>query len=292
VSGFERGKAKGRLAAVLGLTAVVFGVEVAGGIASGSLSLLGDAGHMLTDATAILVSLLALRLAEMAADHRRTFGYARFEILAALGNGALLIALGGALALEAVRRIGSPRPIATGIVLAVAGVGLLANVVSASLLHGGHDDLNLHGAYLHVLADTVSSGAVLVAALAIRLGAPVWCDAAVTLLLVVLLVVSATRLIVRSVAVLLESAPPGIDLEALRQRILGLPGVRDLHDLHVWSITSDQAALSGHLLIDGTLSAGEVLRAAERLLSDEFGLTHTTLQLEGVDYDSCSAPHA
>jgi len=289
----NRSPTRFRLGAVFLLTALVLAVEVAGGIMSGSLALLGDAGHMLTDLTAIGISWLASRLGERRADPNRTYGYARLEILAALANGLLLVGLAGGLIVEAVKRIAEPSHVSAGIMLWVAMTGLAANVAAIALLHRGRENLNLRSVYLHVAGDTISSFAVIGGALALRAGGPEWIDPAITLVLVMLVIVSSVRLILESTEVLLEAVPRGISSEAVRQRIRAIPGVADLHDLHIWSITSDLHALSGHLTLDPglTTSPDAVLRDAQAVLSSEFAITHSTLQLEGVEYAGCDQTH-
>src|SRR6476661_6902895 len=240
-----------RLAVVLGLTLAVLAAEVVGAVLSGSLALLADAGHMATDAAGLALALAAVRLAQRPARGRRTFGWQRVEILAAVANGLLLVVVAAYVLVAAVRRIGHPPEIASGLMLAVASVGLVVNLGSLAVLHGGREvSLNVRGAYLEVLADALGSVAVIVAAAVIG----------------VLVVPRAWHLLREAFDVLLEAAPRGVDMDQVRAHILGVDGVLDVHDLHAWTITSGSPVLSAHVVVtDEALAAGHGGRVLDAL---------------------------
>src|SRR3954463_696727 len=230
-----------RLALVLGLTVTVLVAEVVGAVVSGSLALLADAGHMATDAAGIALALGAGTLAQRPASARRTFGWQRVEILAAVANGLLLLGVAGYVLVEAVLRIGRPAEIDSGLMMAVAGAGLVVNLVSLALLHGGRrDSLNVRGAYLEVLGDAFGSLAVLAAGVVIATTGGTYADTLASLASGVLVVPRAWRLLREALDVLLEAAPRGVDLDDVRSHILGVQGVLGVHDLHAWTITSGQ----------------------------------------------------
>ena len=261
-------------------------VEVVGGLWSGSLALLSDAGHMASDISALVLAWLAMRFAARPADLRRTFGFHRLEILAALVNGAALLAVGAGIAWEAAARLDTRVTPQTGVMIGVAAAGLAANLASLFFLareRGG--GLNLRGAFLHVLSDTLSSIGVVIAGLLIAWTGWAWIDPAVSLVIVLLIAVSALRLLRDAVDVLLEAAPRHLDLEAMRAAIVGVRGVEAVHDLHVWSITSGMDALSMHVVRGSEVQDGDLLLASlNAVLREEFGITHTTIQIETRAY--------
>jgi cobalt-zinc-cadmium efflux system protein len=256
--------------------------EVAGGVVSGSLALLADAGHMASDAAAIGRALLAVRIARRAPSSTRTFGYQRAEILAALANGATLVAIAVLIVVEAVGRLRAPVAVESRVMLAVAAAGLAVNVAVLVILRGGRrgPNLNLRGAWLHVLTDALGSLQAVGAALAIAMFGWAWIDPAASILIALLVIYASWSLLRESIGVLMEGVPADIDLEQVRAALSGVPGVRGVHDLHVWSITSGFAALSAHLVIDDAAGAAAALRAAESCLAERFGIHHTTLQLD------------
>jgi cobalt-zinc-cadmium efflux system protein len=276
-----------RLALTIAVTALILIAEVAGGLWSHSLALLSDAGHMLSDVVAQGLSLAAVILATRPADARRTYGWYRLEILAALLNGLALFVLSGWILWEGMRRLGAPVEIHTGVMMGVAAIGLLANLLGAWLLHD-LESLNARGAYLHILTDTLSSVAVLVggAVMYFARGA-YWLDPALSMAIGIFILYSAYRLVREAVDVLLEAVPRSLDLAGVTRSIGGVEGVREVHDLHIWTITSGMLALSAHIVV----AAGHpehndlLLNKVKEVLMHEFAIAHTTLQLESVDYE-------
>nr|WP_135139079.1 cation diffusion facilitator family transporter [Geodermatophilus sp. DF01_2] len=284
-----------RLAAVLALTVAVMVAEVAGALASGSLALLADAGHMATDALGIALALGAVSLAQRPARGRRTFGWQRAEILAAVANGLLLVGVAGYVVVEAVRRIGDPPEIGSGVMLAVAALGLAVNLVGLVVLHGGRrDSLNVRGAYLEVLGDALGSVAVLAAGVVIATTGWTPADTVASLLIAALVLPRAWSLLREAVDVLLEAAPRGVDMDRVRAHILGVDGVLGVHDLHAWTITSGLPVLSAHVVVtDEALEAGHggrVLDALCACLGDHFDVEHCTFQLEAAAHAGHEAP--
>jgi len=272
------------LAITLGLVLAYMGLEVVGGILSGSLALLADAGHMLSDAGALGITLFAMRLAGRTPTARRTFGYHRAEILAALANGATLIAVAVLIAIEAYGRLREPAPVAAGLMLWVALGGLAVNGLGLWILRGSRGGgLNEHGAWLHVLTDALGSVQVIVAAGLIWAFGWSWIDPIVSVLIAALVVYSAWSLLGGSVAVLMESAPGDVDVDALHQALLSLPGVIGVHDLHVWTITSGLTAMSAHIEVAEKVEQQVVLTAARQMLSSQFAVHHSTIQLDRHD---------
>jgi cation diffusion facilitator family transporter len=284
-----------RLTVVLGLTLVVLVAEVVGAVLSGSLALLADAGHMATDAAGIALALGAVTLAQRPARGRRTFGWQRIEILAAVANGLLLLGVAGYVLVEAVLRIGRTTEISSGLMMAVAGAGLVVNLVALALLHRGRrDSLNVKGAYLEVLGDAFGSLAVLVAGLVILTTGWTFADTLASLAIGVLVVPRAWHLLREALDVLLEAAPRGVDLDDVRTHILGVDGVLGVHDLHAWTITSGLPVLSAHVVVsDAALQAGhggQVLDALCSCLGSHFDVEHCTFQLEAETHADHEAP--
>lgn len=269
-----------RLVTVLVLTAAFMVVEAVGGVMSGSLALLADAGHMLTDVAALGIAVLSQRVAQRPADDRRTYGYLRLEILAAFVNGAILFALSVWIVVEAVHRLGSPQPIKGALFAAIAAVGLVVNIVALRLLHGdAHHDLNTRGAYLHIMGDLLGSvGALVAAGLVIMTG---WtlADPIVSIALSLLILVSAWRLLRESVDVLLEAVPAHIRMDEVEERLRAVPGICDVHDLHVWTVTSGVIAMSGHVVVPELADHPRVLAASHAAMG-ALGIGHATIQVE------------
>jgi cobalt-zinc-cadmium efflux system protein len=283
------GRHRRRLVVVLCLTAGVVVVQVVGGLLSGSLALLADAGHMLLDATGVGIALLAAALATRPATDARTFGLLRAEILAALANAVLLAALGVWILVEAVRRWSDPPEVATGLMLAVAAVGALTNLVSLLLLREGQaESLNVRGAYLEVLGDLLGSVAVLAAGVVIATTGYRRADVLASAAIGLFVLPRAWSLLRSVLDVLLEATPKGIDLDAVRRHILGVPGVVGVHDLHAWTITSGMPVLSAHVVVDEECIAdgrtGEVLDALGACLSEHFDTDHCTFQVEPIGH--------
>jgi len=284
-----------RLTVVLGLTLTVLVAEVVGAVVSGSLALLADAGHMATDAVGIALALGAVTLAQRPARGRRTFGWQRIEILAAVANGLLLLGVAGYVLVEAILRIGRPAEIGSGLMLAVAGAGLAANLVALALLHRGRaESLNVRGAYLEVLGDAFGSVAVLIAGVIIVTTGWTYADALASLAIAALVLPRAWHLLREALDVLLEAAPRGVDLDDVRAHILGVDGVVGVHDLHAWTITSGLPVLSAHVVVSGAAleagHGGRVLDALCACLGDHFDVDHCTFQLEAETHADHEAP--
>ncbi|MGC1273337.1 MAG: cation diffusion facilitator family transporter [Planctomycetaceae bacterium] len=283
-----------RLAFALMLTAGYLVAEVVGGLWTNSLALLADAGHMLADVASLALAFFAIWLAARPAPAHRTYGYHRAEILAALANGAALLAACGWIAVEAFGRFRSPPEVVASGMFAVACGGLVVNLLAVKVLHGSHStNLNIRGAWLHVVADTLGSVAAIVGAVLVWTLGWNWADPAASVAITLLVLVSAWRLIVAATAVLMEAAPRGIDVDEVRDAIAATPGVAGLHDLHVWSITTGRVCLSVHVTSEPDLQRGELLNRLNPRLRDRFGIVHTTIQVEPEDYEvceSCTAP--
>lgn len=275
---------RGRLVAVLLLNLAILGVEVVGGIAANSLALLADAGHMLTDVAGVGMALLAIWFAGRRPTSERTYGYLRVEILAAVTNAFLLFGVAAFILYEAWRRLSEPPEIASGLMLAVALVGLAANAASLFLLRTAqHESLNMRGAYLEVMGDFAGSAAVIVAAVVIA--ATGWAPADIVASAVIgLLILPRTFALLRDATdVLLEATPRGVDIDHVRQHILDAPGVVDCHDLHAWTITSGMNVVSAHVILADGADAAKALDALCACLSDDFDIEHSTFQLETAD---------
>ncbi len=270
----------GRLRWALVVTAAFMVAEVVGGLVSGSLTLLADAGHMLTDVAALGFSLLAMRLAERPPDAERTFGWVRLEILAALVNGAALLAISGLIVFEAWRRLQEPVSVDAPILLWIGVLGLVVNVVSSVLLHSHADEnLNMRGAYLHVIGDLLGSIGAVAGGLIIMFTGWTPADPIISVLIALLILVSAWRLVREATEVLMEASPPHIDVTELIEELRGIERLEDVHDVHVWTLTSGFVALSGHGVIDDPADHTRVLEEVRRRMH-EYGIEHVTFQLE------------
>jgi cobalt-zinc-cadmium efflux system protein len=272
---------KRRLKIALALAAIYMLAEVAGGVLTGSLALLADAGHMLGDVGALALSLFALWIADRPSSTRFTFGYYRTEILAALVNGAALLAIAAMILLEAVERLSAPPPVAGAGMLAIATGGLVVNLVALVILGGGrHESLNLRGAWLHVASDALGSvGAMLAGALVWGFGWH-WADPVASLVIVLFVVYSAFALLRDAGAVLMEGAPGHLDVDQIRDALVDLECVHAIHDLHVWTITSGVVSLSCHAVKTPSAAATGVLSEIRAVLRDRFGIDHVTVQVE------------
>jgi cobalt-zinc-cadmium efflux system protein len=281
------GRYVGRLAAAFAIAAVFMVVEFTVGIATGSLALISDAAHMLTDVFGIGMALLAILLAQRSAPTiRRTYGMYRGEVFAALLNAALLFGVAGFVLFEAIRRIADPPAVAGLPVLLTALAGLAANTVAFLLLRSGaKESLNLRGAYLEVLADLISSFGVLLAGAIILLTGWPYADPIIGVAIAVFILPRVFSLARRSLRILFQHAPERIDVADLDERLSAIPGVADVHDLHVWTLTSGMVGASGHLAVDERRDGMAVLRDGQRLLAEDFGIEHATLQVEPRDAD-------
>ena len=268
------------LAWALALTFVILLVEAIGGWVSNSLALLADAGHVLTDAGALGLSLFVAWLSRQPSSAEKTYGYLRWEILAALINGATLLGISAWIVIEALQRFRHPEHVAGGVMLAAAALGFVVNAVAAWLLHGAHESsLNVRGAYLHVLGDMLASLGTVAAAVVIRFTGWLTADPIASLLTTLLIVAGAWTLVRESVDVLLEASPPHIDLDTVRARIESIPNVESVHDLHVWTVTSGMVAMSAHAIVRDSRCHQDVLERAHDALQD-MGIEHVTIQLE------------
>mgnify|MGYP005813786677 FL=1 len=287
-------------------------IEAIGGLLTGSLALLSDAGHMLSDAIALGATLMAFKIGEKAATHQKTFGYKRFEIIVATVNGATLVIIALMIFYEAIKRFNSPPEIATQGMLIIATIGMLINILVAWLMHrgsrsgdSGHShgekqnssdakepvNLNMQSAYLHVLSDLMGSVAAIVAALLMMGFGWVWADAAASVIVAVLILVSGYRVVRDSVHVLMEGTPEDISLDAVKERLLDHKQVEKIHDLHIWSITSGLNALSCHVVVDGEMSitqASVLISELEQRLQD-LGISHATIQVESLSHPQTMA---
>ncbi len=281
----RRGHSK-RLAITLGLTTAYMIAEVVGGLLSNSLALLADAGHMLSDVAALGLSLFALRAATRPATSSQTYGYYRAEILAALVNGAALVVLSVFIVLEAIERLAAPPEVKGGLMLAVATGGLVMNLVGLRVLGSSSgDSLNIRGAWLHVLTDALGSVGAIVSALLVWLLGWTWADPAASVLIALFVVYSAWMLLKETGAVLMEAAPGHIDVDEVRAAMAALPGVLEVHDLHVWTITSGLESMSAHVVTDQGVNSQSLLGELRRVLAGRFGIHHVTIQVETAGFE-------
>jgi cobalt-zinc-cadmium efflux system protein len=264
----------------LAITATFLLAEVAGGIVSNSLALLADAGHMLADVAALGLSLFVAWFSRQPYEPRRTFGYLRWEILAAFLNGATLLLLSTWIAIEAVLRLRQPEPVDSGLMLVVAVAGILANIAAAFILHPASEaSLNLRGAYLHVVSDLLGSVATVIAAVFVRFTGWLAADPVASILMTLLIVRGAWRLVRESVDVLLESTPSHISVGTVRKQLEAIPGIESVHDLHVWTVTSGVVAMSVHAIVREPERHQHVLEHVHDAML-LFGIQHVTVQLE------------
>jgi cobalt-zinc-cadmium efflux system protein len=272
---------KNRLWVVFGLTSCFLAVEVIAALATGSLSLLADAAHMLVDTGGLLMSLLAVWFAERPATPAKTYGYYRVEILAALVNGVVLCLLSVGILIKAYERLWAPPHVPAVPILVVAALGLVVNLVGIGLLRSGaHESLNVRGAYLEVLGDAASSAAVIVA------GAVIWAtgwaiaDPLASLAIALLILPRTWTLLRQAVNILLEAAPPHLDVSEIESALCAASGVRRVHDLHVWTLTSGREAMSAHVVVAPDAAKDRILEDLHVILHARFGIDHTTLQVE------------
>jgi cobalt-zinc-cadmium efflux system protein len=285
--GDGHGSSSRRLALVLALTATYTVVEAVGGVLTGSLALLADAGHMLSDVAALALALFAGWLAGHSTTPERTFGFKRAEVLAALANGVALVAISIWILVEAYRRISEPPEILGGGMLAVAVVGLLVNVGGAAILFSGRrENLNIAAAFRHVMADVLGSIGAIVAAVVILLTGWRYADPLVSVAIAVLVLASSWSILREAVRILLEAAPPGVDADTVGRAMAERDGIVEVHDLHIWTISSGFPALAAHVMVSPGDDCHARRRELELLLHDSFGIEHTTLQ---VDHETDSA---
>ena len=269
-----------RLRLALAITSAFVVAEVVGGLLSNSLALLADAGHMLADVAALGLSLFVAWFSRQPHDQRRTYGYLRWEILAAFLNGATLLLISAWITIEAIFRLQQPEAVDSGLMLAVAIGGIIANIVAAFVLHPASEaSLNMRGAYLHVVSDLLGSAATVVAALLVRYTGWVVADPIASILVTLLIMRGAWRLVRESVDVLLESTPSHISLGTIRQQLEAIPGIESVHDLHIWTVTSGVVAMSVHAIVREPERHQHVLEHVHDAML-LFGIQHVTVQLE------------
>lgn len=290
-SGFRDGSTRRLLAVSLAITSVVFLVQVVGAVFSGSLALLADAAHMLMDAAALVIALVAGAVAARPADDRRTFGYQRAEVLGALVNGVILLGVSVWVAVEAVLRLLHPEDaeVAGGLMLVVASMGLVANGIAMWLLGSAQrKNINARGAYLEVVGDLLGSVAVIIAAIVILLTGWVAADAVASLLIAAMIVPRAIGLLREVVTVLSEASPKGITVQEIRDHILATEGVADVHDVHVWQLTRGAPVFTAHVVVDAdAFAAGDasgILTRLQGCLAEHFDVEHSTFQLESAGH--------
>ncbi len=277
----DRNRGQRRLAIVLALVLGFAVIEAVGGVWTGSLALLSDALHMISDSAALALSLLAGFLAARPAQKRRTFGNSRVEILAALANGVALAVVALFISVNAIERYLEPRDVAGAGLLAIASGGLVVNLVALYLLEGArHASINLRGAFLHVVSDTLASVGVCFAGIGIWTLGWLWLDPAVSLVVSALVLGSAWTLIRDALDILMETVPAHLDPEQIRSALLEIDGVRALHCLHVWTIGSGEVSLSSHLVVEAGSDAEVLLERVRRRLAERFSIVHTTIQIE------------
>jgi cobalt-zinc-cadmium efflux system protein len=265
--------------------------EVVGGLMTNSLALLADAGHMLSDVAALALSFFAVWIADRPAPPHRTYGYYRAEILAALANGAALVAVSIYILIEAVQRIWEPPEVQAPLMLWIAVGGLVINLAGLWMLHGGRDEsLNIRGAWLHVLSDTLGSVGVILAAGLICAFDWYWSDPVASLIIGLLVIYSSWRLLAEATTVLMESAPRGIDVDDVRDAVVALDGVSGIHDLHIWTITSGLDSLSAHVVSADGQSHPDLLTRLRTMLHERFGIDHVTIQIEPEGFVERSTP--
>ncbi|KXS37941.1 MAG: cation efflux system protein, CDF family [Halomonadaceae bacterium T82-2] len=271
-----------RVRLAMWLTAGFMLAEVIGGWWSGSLALLADAGHMVSDAASLGLALFAFRLGRRAPDARRTFGYQRFQVLAAFVNGLTLLAIGVGIVIAAIKRFYAPVDVMAGTMMGVAVLGLLVNLGGFAILHAGdRDNINLRGAILHVMGDLLGSVAAIVASLVIMFTGWDVADPLLSLLAAALILRGAWKIVRRSAHTLLEGTPDGVEIAEIHEALASVEGVSDVHDVHLWGLTPQDPLLSLHLVVDAEADNDRVLREAYARLHERFGIHHATLQLEG-----------
>jgi cobalt-zinc-cadmium efflux system protein len=277
----EHNASQRRLLIVLCLTFAYMVAEIIGGYWSNSLALLSDAGHMFTDVAALALSFFAMRFASRPATANKTYGFYRLEILAALANGVALIVLSLLICYEAFHRIREPETVQGWTLICIAGGGFVVNLISAKLLaHDHHHSLNVRGAFLHVLGDLLGSVAAIAAGLLVVWRGWHWADAVFSILISLLIVYNAWRLVIESVNVLLEGTPSHINPATVESALCDIAGVQAIHDLHIWTLTSQRHLITAHLVLRDSHDHQRVLREARTLLHQKFDLDHATLQLE------------
>lgn len=275
---------------VLGLTTAFMVAEIIGGVITRSLALISDAAHMFTDAAALAIALAAIRIGKRAADHKRTFGYYRFEILAAAFNAVVLFLVAGYILYEAYERFRDPPEIKSAGMMIIATIGLGVNIVGMRLLRSGSESsLNVKGAYLEVWADMIGSLGVIIAAVIIYFTQWAWVDAVVAAGIGLWVLPRTWKLLKESTNILLEGVPLDVSLDEIEKAILASPGVREIHDLHIWALSSGKNSLTVHVVLAEGADEQAVLRETTELLASRFSIRHVTVQVEAA---ACDMKHA
>lgn len=288
--GHAHGSPRKAITAAFFITAGFMVVEAAGGLLTGSMALLSDSMHMLTDAAALGMSFFASRLASLKPDSSRTYGYRRAEVVAALANAMLLWILSGYMLREVWERFHNPVPVLSGPMLAVAVLGLLANLASAWILHGHSEaNINVRGAFLHVVSDLAGSAAAIIAGVIIYFTGWYRADTIVSLLIIALILYSSSRLLGEAFHILMEGTPRGISLKAVEKELRAIDGVSDVHELHIWTLSSGFNAMSAHLVVKDPARQQAALKKATCGVAAGFGIKHTVFQVESepVENSSC-----
>jgi cobalt-zinc-cadmium efflux system protein len=279
------------LTIVLALVAGYMLAELIGGLLTNSLALLADAGHMLSDAAALGLSVFAIWIGQRPPTPKRTYGYYRTEILAALANGATLVAISLFVFVEAFRRLGRPPEVEGNLMMAIAGGGLLVNLAGLWILNAGRSEsLNVRGAWLHVLSDALGSVGVVAAGVSISVFGWSWADPVASIIIGALVLFSSWALLKEAVAVLMEEAPGHLNVDEIRNAITSIENVLGVEDLHVWTITSGLISLSAHVAVDEARPGREMLTDIRRRLHDGFGIDHLTIQLEPAGFAKLQRP--
>jgi cobalt-zinc-cadmium efflux system protein len=274
------------------LIAAFMVVEVIGGLLTNSLALLSDAGHMLSDAAALGLSFFAIKLGEKQVSQGKTYGYKRFEIIAAALNGLTLIAISVYIFYEAFQRFFAPPEVQSTGMLIISSIGLLVNIIAAWILMGGDKDgnLNVRSAFLHVLGDMLGSVGAIIAALLIMFFGWTLADPIASVIVAVLIIISGIRVTKDSFHILMEGAPAQINSDQVKAALGGIPSVKEVHDLHIWTITSGYPVLSCHITISDDAANDEILHQAQKILHDDFHVEHSTIQVEKAG-NGCPSPH-
>jgi cobalt-zinc-cadmium efflux system protein len=274
----------------LGLIVAFLIVQVVAGLVTGSLALLSDSGHMATDALGLGMALAAIRAASNAQTHpQRTFGLYRLEILAALANALLLFGVAGYIGFEAIRRLGGDREVSSVPVLIVGAIGLVVNVIAFMLLRAGSkESLNVHAAYLEVMSDMLGSVGVIVAAVVWGITGWTWVDPVIGAVIGIFILPRAYKLGRTAIRILVQAAPAHLDVTMLQAELAAIAGVVDVHDVHVWTLTSEMDVASAHVMVGPGIDTHGVLDQARSLLAERHGISHATLQVEPHDHDGCN----
>ncbi len=287
-AGGNRASNRKRLAWTLGLTVTYMFAEVVGGYLADSLALLADAGHMFSDAAALALSLFASWISQRPPTPQLTYGYHRAEILAALANGATLIAIAVLIFVEAAHRLTEPEPVAGLLMMSVAAGGLVINIIGLAILHSGKDaNLNLRGAWLHLLTDALGSVAALAAGALIWAFDWNWVDPVASIAIGLLVIYSSWDLVKRAIAILMQGTPSHLDLAVVQEAMRRVSGVSEVHDLHIWTITSGMDSLSAHAVLLPQQDPQAALEGLRVVLHDRFGIEHVTIQIDPAGQDEC-----